>query len=69
MYESLYHQANLYLRPSQLCQGALHAAAVRELVLAERNVPFLVRNIQRELTDELVKMNTVCLERCNDDLE
>jgi hypothetical protein len=54
-------RAHLYLRSSQLCQGELHAAAVRELILAQRNAPFSVRNIQRELTDELVEMNAVCL--------
>jgi hypothetical protein len=53
-------RSHLYLRSSQLCQGELHAAAVRELILAQRNAPFSVRNIQRELTDELVEMNAVC---------
>lgn len=51
----------LFFHSSQLCQGELHAAAVRELVLAQRNAPFSVRNIQRELTEEPVEMNTVRL--------
>ena len=52
-------RVKLWSHSQHLRCGQLHAAAVRELILAQRDAPPAVRNLRRRLTEEVPAMQEV----------